>query len=107
MIGLEFFMALSVIMFSIGLFGIFTQTNAIRILIAVELMLNAANINLVAINAYVGTTDFSGWTFALVVIAIAAAEAAVGLAIFISVYRSFNEITLSNIFTLRESTEGN
>ena len=106
MIGIEYFLILSILLFSLGLFGIFTQTNAIRILISVELMLNAANINFVAFNSlYAGS--FDGWTFALVIIAIAAAEAAVGLAIFISVYRSCNEITLGNIFSLRESTEGN
>jgi NADH:ubiquinone oxidoreductase subunit K len=107
MIAIEYFVILSTLIFSIGLFGIFTQTNAIRILICVELMINGAIINFVAFNSLFGTVSYEGWTFALVIIAIAAAEAAIGLAIFISVYRSFGEITLGNIFSLRESSEGN
>lgn len=106
MIPLSWFLILSAVLFSIGIFGVFTQTNGIRILISVELMLNAANINFVAVNSYLDTT-YDGWAMALVVIAIAAAEAAIGLAIFISVFRSYKDITLGRIISLAENPEGN
>lgn len=107
MIPLEYFVVLSVLLFSIGLLGIFLQRNAIRILISVELMLNAANINFVAFNSYLATNTYDGWSFSIIIIALAAAEVAIGLAILISLFRSFHEIDLGNIFTLRESMEEN
>ena len=105
MIDLIWFILFSSILFAIGFLGVITQTNGIRILISIEIMLNAANINFVAFNSYLGLVDFSGWSMALFVIGIAAAEAAIGLAIFISVYRSFGDITLGNIFSLGEVKE--
>ena len=104
----EYYFILSGLMFAGGLFGVLTQRNAIRILISVEIMLNAANIAAVAFNGFYyknssGGWLTDGWTFVLVVIAIAAAEAAIGLAIFLSVYRNYGEITVSNIFTLQET----
>jgi NADH:ubiquinone oxidoreductase subunit K len=112
MIPGEWFLALSGIMFAAGVFGVLTQRNAMRILISVEIMLNSANLALVAFNGLNGFVDtigntaavsvFDGWVFAFVVIGVAAAEAAIGLAIFLSVYRNFGEITVTNIFGLRE-----
>lgn len=109
---LSWFVALSAILFSIGLLGVLTQKTAIRILFSVELILNSANINFVAFNSYLQNTatgtvtnEYMGWIFAMVVIALAAAEAAVGLAIFISLYRNFKEIAMVNIFELAESQE--
>ena len=101
-IPLVAFVITSNILFVIGLFGVITQTNGIRILIAVEVMLNAANLNFIAFNSYLNTSEFAGWSFTLVTIAIAAAEVVIGLAIFISVYRNFEDITLGHIVSLGE-----
>ena len=80
-----------------------------RILISVEIMLNSANLAMVAFNGMfgLGIGNLDGWIFALIVIGVAAAEAAIGLAIFLSVYRNFGEITVSNIFTLKEQEVAN
>jgi len=107
MIPPEWYLALSGFLFAGGLFGVLTQKNAMRILISVEIMLNSANLAFVAFNGMFGLTNFDGWIFSLMVIGVAAAEAAIGLAIFLSVYRNFGEITVSNIFGLREEKEAN
>ena len=102
-------MGLSGFLFAGGLFGVLTQKNAMRILISVEIMLNSANLAMVAFNGMfgLGIGNLDGWIFALIVIGVAAAEAAIGLAIFLSVYRNFGEITVSNIFTLKEQEVAN
>lgn len=92
MIPLTHYIILSAGMFAIGLYGVITRRNAVGILISVELILNAANINLVA---------FGQETFAIFVIAIAAAAACVGLALIISVYRNSKTIYLDNINLLK------
>ena len=106
-IQLYFFICLGIILFSIGLLGIFVHTSAIRILISIEIMLNAAILNFAAFNSYLSISDFSGWSFAFIIFALAAAEAVIGLAIFLSVYRRFQDINLGNIFFLGEATEKN
>ena len=103
MIPVEYYLVLSAIMFTSGLFGVLTQRNAVRILISVEIMLNAGNIAIAAFNGWFGTdTAQEGWVFVFIIIGVAAAEAAIGLAIFLSIYRNFGEITVTNIFSLRE-----
>lgn len=87
MIPLSWYLILSAAMFSIGLFGVLARKNAIAILLSVELMLNAVNINLVAFWRYLDPTVMTGQAFAIIVFAVAAAEVAVGLALIISVYR--------------------
>ena len=78
MIDPELFLALSAIMFVSGLFGVLTQRNAVRILISVEIMLNAANISIMAFNGMFGTDRLQeGWVFVFIIIGIAAAEAAI------------------------------
>ncbi len=99
MIPLYYYLALSAIIFSIGLFGFMTQRNGIRMLMCVELMLNSANINLVAFSSYNG--DLTGQVFALYSIALAAAEAAIGFAILMSIYRVRDMIDLDKINVLR------
>ncbi|WP_333787043.1 F420H2 dehydrogenase subunit FpoK [Methanomethylovorans sp.] len=99
MIPLFYYLALSAIIFSIGLFGFMTQRSGIRMLMCVELMLNAANINLVAFSSYNG--DLTGQVFALYSIALAAAEAAIGFAILMSIYRVRDMIDLDKINVLR------
>ena len=88
MIPLSWYLALAAGLFCIGLFGVLTRRNAIAILLGIELMLNAVNINLVAFWRYGNTNDMAAQVFAIIVFAVAAAEVAVGLALVISVYRN-------------------
>ena len=87
-IPLSWYLILSAALFSIGLFGVLARRNAVAILLGVELMLNAVNINLVAFWRYLDPTQMTGQVFAIIVFAVAAAEVAVGLALVISVYRN-------------------
>jgi len=88
MIPLSWILILSAALFSIGLFGVLARRNAVAILLGVELMLNAVNINLVAFWRYLNPVRMTGQVFAIIVFAVAAAEVAVGLALVISVYRN-------------------
>jgi len=88
MVPLSWYLILSAALFSIGLFGVLARRNAIAILLGVELMLNAVNINLVAFWRYLDPAQMTGQVFAIIVFAVAAAEVAVGLALVISVYRN-------------------
>lgn len=92
MIPLSWYLIFAAALFSIGLFGVLTRRNAIAILLGVELMLNAVNINLVAFWRYGDVTSMAGQVFAIIVFAVAAAEVAVGLALVISVYRRRNTV---------------
>ena len=94
MIPLTSFIILSAILFCIGIFGVLTRRNVIGILMSIELILNAANINLVAFNKYLGTPDGLGQIFAIFVIAIAAIASVVGLVLVIAIYRNGK-----NVFT--------
>jgi NADH:ubiquinone oxidoreductase subunit K len=96
-ISLAHYLALAVVLFSIGMFGVLTRRNAVGILMSVELMFNAVNINLVAFSRYVTPTDFTGQVFAIFTIVVAAAEATVGLAIVLLIYRNFRDIFVDNI----------
>jgi NADH:ubiquinone oxidoreductase subunit K len=97
MIPLSWFLLLSAVLFSIGLFGVLSRKNAIAILLCIELMLNAVNINLVAFWRYGNVINMAGQVFAIIVFAVAAAEVAVGLALVISVYRRFNTVVADEI----------
>ncbi len=101
MIPLQFYLVLAAAMFCIGLFGALARRNAIAILIGIELMLNAVNINLVAFWRYIKpaapTMDLAGQIFALFVITLAAAEAAIGLALIIAVYRSRDTVNVEDV----------
>ena len=99
-ITLSDYLVLSGLLFSIGVFGVLTRKNAIAVLMGIELMLNAANINLVAFAKFVDT-GLSGQVFALFSIVIAAAEVAVALAIVISIYKSTRTIDLDKEDTLK------
>ena len=98
-VPLSFYLVLSAILFSVGLYGIMTQRNGIRLLMCVEIMLNSANINLVAFSSY--NNDLSGQVFALFSIALAACEAAIGFAILMSIYKMRDAINLDEINLLR------
>lgn len=101
MVPLNWFLIVAAFLFTCGLYGALARRNAIAILMSIELMLNAANINLVAFWRYSDTfIDLSGQVFALMVIALAAAEAAVGLALIISVYRKRRTINVEELDAL-------
>ena len=100
-IGLEHYLILSAILFSIGLYGVLAKRNAVIVLMCVELMLNAVNITLVAFSRYVVPAMLTGQVFAIFVIVVAAAEVAVGLAIILAIYRGFEDIDVSKIDLLK------
>lgn len=93
------YVALSGSLFAIGTWGLMNRNNAIMILMSIELLLNAANINFAAFSAAHGAQD--GFTFALFSIAIAAGEAAVGLAIFVNLFRNQDSVDVSQATSLR------
>jgi NADH:ubiquinone oxidoreductase subunit K len=92
MIPISWYLFLSAVLFSIGLFGVLVRRNAIAILLSIELMLNAVNINLVAFWRYGNTVNMAGQVFAIIVFAVAAAEVAVGLSLVYSIYRRRNTV---------------
>ena len=96
-IGLEHYLILSAILFSIGLYGVLAKRNAIIILICIELMLNAVNITMVAFSRYIVPLLLTGQVFAIFIIVVAAAETAVGLAIIIAIYRNRDTIDATQI----------
>ncbi len=87
-VGLEHYLILSAILFSIGLYGALAKRNAIVILMCIEIMLNAVNIAMVAFSRYIVPLELTGQVFVIFILAVAAAEAAVGLAIIIAIYRN-------------------
>ncbi len=106
-IGLNHYLILGALLFVAGTFTILTRRNAIGILIGVEIVLNAANLNLVAFNRFAhgaaadGSVRLDGQIFALFVIVLAAAEAAVALAIFLNFYNNFSSIDVERGNTLK------
>jgi len=101
MIPLSWYLILAAGLFSIGLFGVLARRNAVAILLGVELMLNAVNINLVAFWRYGDIAQMAGQVFAVIVFAVAAAEVAVGLALVISVYRRRNTVIAEELDLLK------
>ncbi|ATW28036.1 NADH-quinone oxidoreductase subunit NuoK [Candidatus Formimonas warabiya] len=101
MIGLSHYLIVGAALFSIGLFGALAKKNAIMVLICVELMLNAVNINLIAFNKFVTPAEFIGQIFAVFTIAVAAAEIGVGLAIVIAIYRNRLSVDLEDFNLLK------
>jgi len=97
MIPISWYLILAAALFSIGLFGVLARKNAVAILLGVELMLNAVNINLVTFWRYNAPTEVTGQVFAIIVFAVAAAEVAVGLALIISIYRNRNTIVANDL----------
>lgn len=101
MIPLSWFLMLAAALFCIGLYGVLARRNAIGLLMGVELMLNAANINLLAFERYVAPNGLAGQMFVVFNITVAAAEAAVGLALIIAIYRSRHTVAVEEIDLLR------
>jgi NADH-quinone oxidoreductase subunit K len=96
-IPLSWYLVFAAALFSIGLYGVLSRRNAVAILMGVELMLNAVNVNLVAFWRYRTPEIIAGQVFAVMVFAVAAAEVAVGLALFISIYRCRNTVAADEI----------
>ena len=96
-LGLEHYLVLSAILFSIGLYGALAKRSAVVILMSIELMLNGANIALVAFSRYITPTMLTGQVFSIFSIVVAAAEVTVGLAIIIAIYRRHETIDVSKI----------
>lgn len=100
-VGLEHYLVVSVSLFVLGLFIVMTRRNGIRILMGVELILNSANVNLIAFNRYMPDSGVDGNIFAIFVIILAAAEAAVALAIVLAVYQQYSTIHLEEISSMK------
>lgn len=98
-VPIEYYLVLSAAVFCTGLFGILVRQNALLFLMSVELMLNAANINLVAFSFYHG--NLTGQVFALFAIGLAAAEVAIGIGIILVLNRNYDDIDVTEAVTMR------
>jgi len=96
-ISIYYILTMSTIMFFIGTYGFLTRKNLITMLMSIELILNAVNINFVAFNKYLYPENMQGHFFSMFIIGIAAAEAAVAIAIIINIYRNIQNIDVENI----------
>jgi NADH:ubiquinone oxidoreductase subunit K len=100
-VPLEHFVMLSMVLFSIGVFGVLSRRNAVLVLMSVELMLNAVSINLVAFAVYTAPSLFVGIIFAIFVITIAAAEVGLALAVILRVFRNRGTANIDEIDSLK------
>ena len=101
MIGFTHYLILSTILFGIGMYGVISKRNAVAVLMSVEIMLNAVNINFIAINKFIRSETGIGQLFAIFVIVVAAAEVAVGLALIIAIYRQKKSVNLNEFNLLK------
>ena len=99
MVGLEHYLLVSGALFSLGMLGLLTRRNAVNVLMSIELILNSANVNLVAFSRFREIVD--GQVVVLIVVVVAAAEAAVGLAIIVEVFRQKGSIDLNDFNLLK------
>ncbi len=95
------YLFVSVILFSLGLFGVITRRNGVAVLMGIELILNAANLNFLAFARF-GGMNMAGHVYALFVIVLAAAEAAVALAIIINIFNNYNTINVDEVSGLKQ-----
>ena len=100
-VSLQSYLLLAAFLFSIGVWGLINSRNAVRVLMSIELMLNAVNINLMTFSSYIDGELIRGQVFAVFVITVAAAEAAVGLAILLSLYRNRVTVDMERFNLLR------
>ena len=100
-VGLSHFLIVSAVLFSLGVFGIVTRRNAILVLMGIELILNAANLNLIAFSRYSGL-NLDGQAAAIFVIILAAAEAAIALAIVLNIWHRFQTVNIDEVSALKE-----
>ena len=97
----SYFLVLSALLFSVGIYGVLARQNAVLVLLSIELMLNATNINLVAFSAFFQEAGVAGQVFALFVIAVAAAEVGIGLAIVILIFRNQQSVDLDEMSLMK------
>jgi len=100
-IPLQYMVVLSILVFFIGLLGVLIRRNLITMLMGIELMLNAVNINFVTFNHYLYPNRLEGHFFTLIVMAIAAAEAAIAIALIINIYRKFATVNVDDVDELK------
>lgn len=100
-VALQSYLVVGAGLFCLGVFGVLTRRNAVAILMSIELMLNAANVNLIAFGRFSDPRLMAGQVFSIFVITVAAAEAAVGLAIVLCIYRNIQNINVDDINLLR------
>ncbi len=96
-IPLSYFLVLGTIMFFVGIFGFLVRRNLITMLMSIELILNSVNINFIAMNHFLYPDKLQGQFFAIIVVAIAAAEASVAIALIINIYRRFSSINVDDV----------
>jgi len=100
-VSLQSYLLLSALLFVIGLYGALVRRNAVIVLIAIEIMMNAANLNFIAFSRYLPAGQLTGQLFALFGISIAAAEVAVGLALVIAIFRFFKTVEVDRFEKLK------
>ena len=100
-IPLQAYLVVAAILFCIGVWGLINSRNAVRVLMSIELMLNAVNLNMMTFSSYLDAAQVRGQVFAVFIITVAAAEAAVGLAILLSLYRNRDTVDMEQFNLLR------
>lgn len=100
-VGLHHYLLLSAMLFAIGLFGLLTRRGLVPVLMCIELMLNAVNINLVAFNRFLAVSDFSGQLLAIFSVAVAAAEVAIGVALAFRIYHDHHTVNVDELDQLK------
>lgn len=100
-IGIEHYLVVSIVLFLLGVFIIVTRRNGIRVLMGVELILNAASLNFVAFNRFLPNAALEGHIFAIFIIILAAAEAVIALAIVLAIYQQFSTVHLDEISNMK------
>jgi len=98
---LQYFLLLAAALFCIGIYGLVTSRNAVRVLMSIELLLNAVNLNFIGFSNFLDSSGIKGQVFAIFVITVAAAEAAVGLAIILTIYRNRETIDMEQFNLLK------
>ena len=102
-VALSDYLVVSALLFGVGVYGLVTKRNAMRLVFAVEILVNAANVNFIAFNHYVAQPGtLAGQVFSIFVIVLAAAEAAIGLAIVLAIYQTFKTIDVQETDLLKE-----
>ena len=101
-VRMEYYLILAAVMFFAGVYGFITRRNLIAVLISIELILNAVDINFAVFNRYLFPAQLEGFFFTLFAIAIAAAETAVAIAIIINIYRNLQNIEVKNLDELKD-----
>lgn len=101
MINLTEYLLLGTVLFGIGIYGVLSKRSAVGVLMSVELMLNAVNINFIAVNKFVASSQVVGQLFAIFIIVVAAAEVAVGLALILAIFRQKKSVNLNDFNLLK------